>query len=322
MSFMIRWAMFIEPVLCRALSIIPHVKEIINIAFKPFNGINELNEQEIIFLRNRIEFIDKKFDYFSSSMTGTISLDSESRMKIIEMFNEKLKVLEGLIIKELIVPSLVELSCDSVSFELKESNLLNHYSNEMKQSFALHEKEFFISPIKDSIIRSLESGLDYFLQVHPRRTTPREYMKDRYITSLDSKIDDDHYGMKGKDNSAALDLIGLITFTWNKMGIKEDHFLTQFSRDKVMNTYDLAFPRGCCNIVKKHNGEIFVLDDVFDKLIIEISTMLRLYKTTSEFDDTILSYLYPQRPIEREVGRIRAKEAAVIRYFSVLRLRW
>jgi hypothetical protein len=63
-------------------------------------------------------------------------------------------------------------------------------------------------------------------------------------------------------------------------------------------------------LLREHNDPS-LLEDIMDKLIIEVSIMMRLWKTTSLFDKQLSDYMYPRRPIESEVSRIRRIEKSM-----------
>nr|DBA06862.1 TPA_asm: 37 kDa protein [Agrostis ophiovirus_agro] len=316
MSFSLKWHSLIEPIFSKIVAIVPHIREILNIAFKPFNGLDQLENSDEISLRNRISFIDEKFKYMSSDKTNTIMLRSEDRTRILMRYKDQLNRLQNHMLTDMLVPLFEEMteSLESIG-ALEKNNFVIFYQKEMEHSLILHEKEFSINPIKKSLIRTLEEGLDYMMKMHPRRTGPGLYVIDRYHAH-GRKGYGGKYSLENLNNSSCLDLFGVINFTWNSIGLRKDVFLTQFMKQRVDCVFELGFPSGRYSVISRYRGDPSLLEDIMDKLIIESSIMMRLWTTTSLFDKQLFDYMYPRRPIEAEAARIRKIEKDVTRLLS------
>jgi hypothetical protein len=300
---------FVEPILCRAIAIIPHVKEIINIAFKPFNGIDRLDENDHKSLMNRIEAINAKFEYIKGSITNTGLLDALHRSNLIEHFTLQITRLEKTMLEELITPVFLHLSKGTEGMFLTDNNnFCLYYNNEMKHSLMLPEKSFSINPVKRSMVRRLEGGLDYLMGMHPKRGGMKEFRRDYYLNLYWRSTVQVKHGHPVIDNYSVLDLIGLSTYLWNKLGISKDYFLTQFYSNGLKSTYMVAFPRACRAVIDEKACKDDFLGGIFDRLIIESSLLIRVIEVVTAFDNDLFSFFFPSEPLDEDIARIRMRE--------------
>nr|DBA06866.1 TPA_asm: 37 kDa protein [Agrostis ophiovirus_poa] len=316
MSFSLKWHSLVEPIFSRIVAIVPHIREILNIAFKPFNGLDQLEISDEMSLRNKILFIDEKFKYMSNDTTNAIMLRSEDRTRILMRYKDQLNLLQKHMLADMLIPLFEEMteSLEAIG-NLEKNSFVRFYLKEMEHSLILHEKEFSIDPIKKSLIRTLEEGFDYLMKMHPRRTSPGLYVIDRY-QAFGRANQEGKYSLENLNNSSCLDLFGVINFTWNSVNLRKDVFLTQFMKQRVNCVFELGFPRGRCSVILRERNDPSLLEDIMDKLIIESSIMMRLWNTTNLFDKQLFEYMYPRRPIEAEVARIRRIEKEITRSLS------
>lgn len=302
------WMKLIDPILSRAIAIIPHLKEIINIAFKPFNGIDKLDDHDHQHLKNRILNIDEKIYYNERKPIRSFLLDNENRSNIILGYNEKIKQLEAAIVKEVISPILIHLSSQrGALIKMEEIPFLAHFEREMKHSLLLPEKDFFIQPVKKVILANLEQGLSYLLDMHPRKNDSGQTRIEYYHKIYSRGFNQESYGSPMLKNNKALELIGYSTYIWNLIGLREDLFLIQFYETGFKSTYMACFPRACSSFLYKHkNAES--LDMIFSTLIIESSFIIRVAQSLSFFDDSLSDYFYPRMPLDNNIIRIKTRE--------------
>nr|AWJ64336.1 MAG: putative 37 kDa protein [Mirafiori lettuce big-vein virus] len=302
------WMRLIDPILSRAIAIIPHLKEIINIAFKPFNGIDALDDHDHKHLKNRILHIDEKLYYNERKPVRSYVLDSENRSNIITGYNEKMKSLEESVVKEVIYPILMHLSSQRETLiRMEEIPFLSHFDREMKHSFLLPEKEFFIQPVKKILINNLEKGLSYLLDMHPRRNDLNQNRAEYYQRIYSRGFNQESYGSPMLKNNKALELISYSTYIWNKIGLREDLFLIQFYETGFKSTYMACFPRACSSYLAKRQDSKS-LEMVFNTLIVESGFIIRVAQSLSFFDNSLSDYFYPRMPLDREIVRIKTRE--------------
>jgi hypothetical protein len=110
MSFTLKWSSLIEPIFSKIVAIIPHIREILNIAFKPFNGLDQLEISDENSLRNRILFIDEKFKYISNDSTNAIVLNSENRTRILIRYKDQLNLLQKHMLTDMLMPLFEEMT--------------------------------------------------------------------------------------------------------------------------------------------------------------------------------------------------------------------
>lgn len=298
-----RWTNLIEPILCRALAIIPHLREIISIAFKPFNGRDILDDHDETHLRNRIEFINHKFSYITTEKVNTTCLDNQQRSFILEWYNMKLEELEKTMYSDLIKPIIWSLLQGKPNEMILRGNLfMKFFDKEMKHSLLMSEKSLVIKPIKESVLRRLDRGLDYLLDYHPSMAGLDTFRGNFMNIIEDRSIRDSKSWRFKESNRITVSMLGTINHIWNIIGAGQDRFLTQFHRKGIPSLYYFCTPKGC-------ELAFIFSDDVeveFDHLILCVSFTLRLLRNTDLFNEQMMEYNYPKRPIEQEI--LRGKE--------------
>jgi hypothetical protein len=308
-SKFLMWASLIEPVLNKALAIIPHLKEIISIAFKPFNGKDILDNHDETHLRNRIDLIDSKLSVLGMGDTTTAFLDSTQRSIIIRRYNLKMVELEKLIISEFIKPYLNNLLFTKLERTMTiENKFISFFDKEMEHSFMLPEKVFSLPPVKEGILRNLQKGLDFLLELYPSRVNC-----DDFIGTFELKISDksrkDNWSWRFAENNRPLiEVIGLTNYIWNNIGVKKDRFLYIFDHLGIPSIYYVCCPKGCMKMFYAVYERQDKLEVLFDKLIICLSLTLRLLKNTSTLDEDLIGYLYPKRPLEGVIQESKERE--------------
>nr|UXK95488.1 ORF5 protein [Carrot ophiovirus 1] len=302
------WMKLVDPIMNRVLAIIPHLKEIINIAFKPFNGSDILDDHDHKHLKNRIMFIDEKIHYGDEKPVRTFLLNHENRSNIIMSYSNRISQLEKSLVTEVIKPVIEHLSSENDSIFDHEANpFLIHFQKEMKHSLLLPEKEFFMSPIKKILIGNLEEGLKYLLDMHPKKFDARQSRSTYYQKLTLRGTRQEAYGSPFVQNSKILGLVGYSTYVWNLIGLREDLFLTQFYETNFRSTYMICFTRACGTFVNS-SGNIRILEDIFDKLIVESGLLIRTIQSLSYFDDSLTDYFYPRMPLDNNLSRIKSRE--------------
>nr|WCD55509.1 MAG: 37 kDa protein [Ophiovirus lactucae] len=309
MSFFGQWIQYIDPIITRALSILPHLREIINIAFKPFNRINLLDDHDRTHLANRIRFIESKLSLIGEEKANIEILDKNTRKMIIVFYSEKLKQLERKMIREFMLPVFTHLTNPGMSlFDIKQNNFYNFYSEELEESMMLPEKEFSIPPLKRSILRTLENGLDYLMRNHPRRSATTLNRID-YLKSVEKRGEKQEiHGVEHISNYQAVDSVGFCTYLWNEIGAVKNIFLNQFLYLGVDSSYVILFPHGCFSILEKHSMNSMILEEIFDKVIIELCLSIKILQSTDTYNNTLIEFFYPSRPISSKIQKIRDLE--------------
>nr|WCD55514.1 MAG: p38 [Ophiovirus ranunculi] len=298
MNIFAYWVVILEPLVCKAMAIIPHIKEIINIAFKPHNGIDILDELDQNNLTNRIKFIDQKFKYIGEPEHQNFLLDAKQRRMIIEKYNLNLNTLEEKLLADFIKPVLEEFMKKDSNFTPIETNgFLNFFKKEMEHSLSLHETVYFYNPIKESLIRDLEKGIDYLIHYNPRRVDNLLQSHGHPGNDINGRIK----CVRTPDQRECITLITFMNYFSNELGIHTDKFMYQFYYYNIKYTYCLLIE---IYHDRTHREKFERLTTMFDKVTIQSSIMLRVLKTTSAFDSKLMNFFFPAIPISSERMRL------------------
>lgn len=293
MSFFGTWELKVRPVICKMISIIPHIREMMNIAFKPVNGLDLLEQPDKENLERRIASIDEKFSFITAEQSRSRILGRKQRGELIRYYNDLLRRLENQIVTDLVCPVIKTLiSKGELYIDSDYNPFVSFYMKELEHSVQLAELNIFENPLKASLIRKMESGIDFLLSIHPRcydymhLTMGQFYLKVKY-----SKAEEKSFLINIPGVHGAEILLKVTAAVCSAMELNNYAFRTQFRGFGVQDTFALT-TLFCLSELCQRSKSTGVLSLILDRLIIECSIILRLYTNTEVMNDVIKDTLY------------------------------